>query len=531
MSYKAIWTENKKLNAVEKVKLKKDGLDIIDTIVNKYAKTGYDSIDADDMGLFKWAGVYEQKPKNGYFMLRVRMTSGIMRAEQAKVLAEIAEKYGRGIANITTRGSIQFHWLKIEDIPDVFRRLDACGLSSFEACGDCTRSIVGNPLAGIDKEELIDTSSLVREVNDFFLLNRDFSNLPRKYKISISGSVHNAAHAQINDIAFTPASKNIDGKEVLGFHIWLGGGLSSTPHLAKKLNIFAKPTEVLQITKAVCTIFRDNGYRERRTHARLKFLLDDWGVDKFRDKITEITGPLLESGIDKTVSWNAAYYYGIHPQKQQGKTFIGLNIPLGEIKAADLAELASIAETYGDKKLRTTLSQNIIISGIDDERVPSLIKKEIFKRLPITPKNFLGYTIACTGNEFCNLAIVNTKDTARQIANYLDEKIHLPVPVRIHITGCPNSCGQKHIADISLQGGRVKTENGVEDAFTVWAGGTLDGDGHFAEKLKDLTASSEIKFVLERILRFYQKNALENEKFTAFVNRIGILPLQDIAES
>ncbi|WP_196605377.1 nitrite/sulfite reductase [Pectinatus haikarae] len=529
MSYSAIWSENKNLNAVEKTKLKKDGLDIINEIIDKYSKTGYESIDPEDIGLFKWAGVYEQKPKNGYFMLRVRMTSGIMNAAQAKTLADIAEKYGRGIANITTRGSVQFHWIKIENIPDIFYKLKSCGMSSFEACGDCTRSIVGNPLTGIDREELIDTSSIVKEVNDFFLLNRDFSNLPRKYKISISGSIYNTAHAQINDISFTPAIKTVDGEDVLGFHVWLGGGLSSTPHLAKKLNIFARQSDVLKIAEAVCIIFRDNGYREKRIRARLKFLLDDWGVEKFESKIKELTGPLLKSGIDKTVSWNASYYYGIHPQKQKGKSFVGLNIPFGEITARDLAELASIADACGDQKLRTTLSQNIIISGIDDNAVPQLIKKNIFTRLPIMPKNFLGYTVACTGNEFCNLAIVETKNRARQVTSYLDKKIAMEIPVRIHFTGCPNSCGQKHIADISLQGGRIKTEDGIKDAFTLWAGGTLEGCGHFAEKIKDLTDADEVQFILEKMLLFYKKNSLPGENFTSFVNREGIDRLKNAA--
>ena len=257
MSYEAIWSKNPKLNEVEIIKLEKDGLDVIETIIEKYSKEGYSSITPEDMNRFKWAGVYEQKPREGYFMMSVRINSGIMNADQAEVLAGIARDYGRGIANVSTRGAIQFHWIEIENLPQIYERLQTCGLSSFEACGDCPRTIVGNPLAGIDKDELMDTTELVEQVNNFFLLNKDFSNLPRKFKISISSSINNAAHAQINDLAFTPAIKNIDGKEVIGFHVWVGGGLSASPHLAQRLDIFVKPEDVLKVAEGVCTIFRD----------------------------------------------------------------------------------------------------------------------------------------------------------------------------------------------------------------------------------------------------------------------------------
>ncbi len=235
MAYEAIWAaDTSKLNKMELVKLEKDGLDVIRTIIEKYAHEGYSSITPDDMNLFKWAGVYEQKPKDGHFMMRVRVPSGIMTTAQARAMADIARDYGRNLVDVTTRQAIQFHWLTVEQLPDIFNRLEKVGLYSYEACGDCPRTIVGNPLAGIDKDELFDTTALVNEVNDFFLLNRDFSNLPRKYKMSISSNIYNSGHAEIQCLAFTPASKVIDGQEVLGFHAWVGGGLSAKPHLAKK---------------------------------------------------------------------------------------------------------------------------------------------------------------------------------------------------------------------------------------------------------------------------------------------------------
>lgn len=522
MSYKAIWKNNEKLNEVEYIKLEKDGLDVIQTIIDKYSKEGYDSITPDDMNRFKWAGVYEQKPRNGYFMMRVRINSGLITHQQLTVLAKIAKEFGRGIANITTRGAIQFHWVQVENIPAIFVLLASCGLSSIEACGDCPRTIVGNPLTGVDKDELMDTTEIVQQINEFFVLNKDFSNLPRKFKISVSSSIHNAAHAQINDLAFTPAVKKIDGKTVVGFHVWAGGGLSAAPMLAQKLNIFVKPEEVLKVTKAACTIFRDYGYREKRTHARLKFLIKDWGIEKFQEKLLEYVDVIDECGDDKLNDWNASYYYGVHAQKQENKNYIGVNVPFGEVTAEELLQLASICKEYGDGTIRTALTQNLILTGIDDKDVSSLLELDIFKRLSPNPNVFLGYTVACTGREFCNLALVETKDRARKIIEYLNEKIELDTPIRIHLTGCPNSCGQKQIADISLQGAKIKTEEGTEDAFTLWVGGTLNGTGKFSESLDCRIKATEVHLVIEKIILYYKNNRNPGEQFHEFVNRVGI---------
>lgn len=527
MSYEAIWSKKENLNEVEYIKLKKDGLDVIQTIIEKYSKEGYASITPEDMNLFKWAGVYEQKPKNGYFMMRVRIISGIMDAKQAKIIAGIAKDFGRGGANITTRGAIQFHWIQVENIPVIFERLVSCGLSSFEACGDCPRTIVGNPLTGVDKDELMDTGKLVEEVNQFFLLNKDFSNLPRKFKISISSSIHNTAHAQINDLAFTPAIKEINGKSEVGFHVWVGGGLSAIPMLAKKLDVFVRPEEVLKVAKGACTIFRDYGYREKRGHARLKFLIDDWGIARFQEKLSEYTGDLESAGEDKLVDWNAAYYYGIHPQKQQDKYYIGMNVPFGEVRADELYNLAEIAEGYGDNKIRTTLTQNLILTGIEGEELTKVLESDIFQRLSPKPNRFLAHTVACTGKEFCNLALVETKERANEIISYLTDKIELDMPIRIHITGCPNSCGQKQIADISLQGAKVKTEGGFEDAFTVWIGGTLNAEGKFAENLNYRVKAEDAHLVLEKIICYYKENHRKKETFYNFVNRVGLEALKN----
>ncbi len=527
MSYEKNWVNNEKLNEVEHIKLRKDGLDVIETIINKYGVEGYDSISADDLNILKWAGVYEQKPRDGHFMLRVRITSGIATAEQIRVLVSIARDFGKSMANITVRGAIQFHWIKVENLPTIFERLKAVNLCSFEACGDCPRTVIGNALAGIDKDEIIDTRDLARELNDFFLLNRDFSNLPRKFKISISGSTKNSGNAQINDLAFTPAVKKIDGIEVVGFNIWVGGGLSSQPKLAKKLDLFVKPEEVLKVAEAVCTIFRDYGYREQRNHARLKFLIEDWGVDKFTQELLNMLGDIESAGTDKTTSWNGAYFYGINQQKQDGKYYIGFNVPLGDITSEELEEVAEISEKFGDGNIRTTLTQNMILSGLNLEDANVVVERNIFKKFKINDKNAMNYTISCIGNEFCNMAVVNTKKVAKEVAEYIDEKSIVETPIRIHYTGCPNACGQKQTADLSFQGQVLKNGDEKIEGFSLWAGGTLEGDGSFAQPLDIKVKSDSVKYVVESIYNFYNANKQDGENFNVFCNRVGIESLKE----
>ncbi|MFD2671932.1 nitrite/sulfite reductase [Marinicrinis sediminis] len=527
MAYEAIWTSTQKINDVEKQKLEKDGLDIIRTIIDDYSHQGYDAITPDDMNRFKWAGVYEQKPKDGHFMMRVRINSGVMTSDQARGLAGIAHAYGRDLVDVTTRQAIQFHWLTVENLPDIFHRLEQVGLYSFEACGDCPRTIVGNPLAGIDKDELIDTTDIVNEVNDFFLMNRDFSNLPRKYKMSISGNIYNTAHAEINDLAFTPAVKVLDGQEVIGFHVWVGGGLSAKPYLAQKLDLFVRPEDVLKVAIGVTTIFRDHGYREKRHRARLKFLIADWGPEKFQEKLIEQIGDMPTSGEDKTVGWNAAYFDGVHPQKQDGLSYVGLNIPVGRLDAQELEELARIADEFGDGTIRTTMSQNIIIPGVPSDKIDAMLKASIFERLTPNPNRFMSRTVSCTGNEFCNLAIVETKERANRVAQYLDEHIELEEPVRIHFVGCPNSCGQKHIADIGLQGALIKTEDGMVDAFDIAVGGTLGEGAKFNDRLKGKVKGDDIAAVLAQLIQYYKEQRQQDESFHSFVNRVGVSAFQE----
>ncbi|EJS52809.1 nitrite/sulfite reductase [Bacillus nitratireducens] len=527
MSYEKVWANNEKLNQTEKKKLEKDGLEIFNDIPY-YAENGFESIPKEEWDAFKWVGLYLQRPKEaGYFMMRVNIPSGIITNAQAEVLASIAKDYGRDVLDITTRQAIQFHWLEIGQIPDIFKRLARVGLSSAGACGDITRNITGNPLAGIDGNELFDTTSIVKEIYDYFQHNEEFSNLPRKFKMSISSNIYNSANAEINCVAFTPATKEINGEKKVGFHIKIGGGLSARPYLAEELDVFVLPEEVKGIAIAIATIFRDFGYREKRHLARLKFLVADWGAEKFKEKLIEYTGPLQSKGESALKGWNAGYFYGVQDQKQEGLKYVGFNVPVGRLHAEEMFEIARIAKQYGNGQIRTCNSQNFIIPNVPPENVAGLLSEPLFDAISANPKSFIGHAVSCTGIEYCNLALVETKERLRKIAEYLDTQIALDVPVRIHMVGCPNSCGQRQIADIGLQGVKMKTkEKGIVEAFEIYVGGTLLDGGAYNEKLKGKIDGEDLPDVLVSFLNYFQKNKLLAETFYDFVGRVGVEELQ-----
>ena len=523
-----VWAKNGTiLNNVELLKLKKDGLEVLKDI-ERYGQLGSSVITPDDIERLKWFGLYQQSPKaEGYFMMRIKLPGGVLTSTQLRVITGISKDYGRGILDITTRQALQFHWLRTQNLPDIFARLAAVGLSSAGAAGDCPRNILGHPLAGIDGDEVIDTSKLIQTVNQFFERNPDFSNLPRKFKISISGSRYNTGHAQINDVALTPASKEINGMTVVGFHIMVGGGLSRNPQLAQPIDAFILPEEVITVLAGVATIFRDHGYREKRTHARLKFLVADWGIRKFTVELLKLTGTLLTRGTDLTIDWNGGYFYGVHQQKQLGLNYIGLPAIGGRCTADDMMELANLAEQYGDGAIRTSNSQNLILANIADEKVAALLQESLLQRLIALEKSFSAYSVACVGKEFCPFGVAQTKAYIQPISHYLDQHIPLDQPVRIYLSGCPHSCAQPQIADIGLQGTVAKTTVPGVEAFEVWIGGSLVVNGVLGSKLQGHIAAEDLPLVLEEFIGLYAENKEPTETFTAFAKRIGLQDFQE----
>lgn len=530
MVYEKIWADNPALakNKMEKRKLEKDALKIFDDIPD-YAARGFESIPKEEWDVFKWAGLYLQRPKEaGYWMMRVVIPGGILTYDQQITLANIAKEYGRGVYDITTRQAIQFHWLTIEQVPDILNRLEQVGMTTAGACGDITRNIIGNALAGIDPDELFDTRDVLHDVFEYFRFNEDFSNLPRKYKMSISANIHNASNAEINCVSFNPATKYMDGKKEVGFHVKVGGGLSSVPMLAQELDLFILPEQTVEVAAAITTIFRDFGYREKRHRSRLKFLVADWGPEQFKEKVLEYTGPLPEKGESALKEWNAGYFYGIHKQKQKGLSYIGVNIPVGRLTPDEVIEFAEVAKKYGTGEIRNCNSQNLIIPNIGDENLEALKEEPIFERFPYEPNKFIGYSVSCTGIEYCNLALVETKNRMKTIAENLDKEINLDVPVRLHMVGCPNNCGQRAIADIGLQGIKMKNQDRkLVEAFELYVGGTLNAGGRFNEKLKGKVEAEQLYYVLKELILYFKVKKLPSESFLEFVDRIGKLELQE----
>jgi len=524
-----VWVKDyNELNDFEKLKLVKDGLDIVEKLP-EYKESGFKSIDPKERDLLKWAGVNVQKPRDaGYFLIRVKIPSGVMNSDQARVLATVAEDYGRGVLDLTTRQAFQFHWLTIETISRVMNILNKVQLHTIGSEGDCPRTIIGNPLAGIDPNETIDTREIVQQVFEYFQGNREFSNLPRKFKISISSNAYNTGHAQINDLAFTPAVKKDGNHDIFGFHVYVGGGLSAQAYLAPKLNLFVHPHEVLKISIAVATLFRDYGYRKNRRHARLKFLIADWGKAKFETELLKLTGPLETGGIDLTCGWNSGYFYGVHPQKQSGLNYVGLSIPLGRLSVEDLLEIAQCADKYGDGSIRTCLSKNLVLANIPTENIEALLAEKIIKRFTPNPKPFEGHTVSCTGKEFCNSALVETKEFALKLAQSLDQKVKLATPLRIHVNGCPNSCGQLQIADIGLRGTIGKLNGKNVEKFELSIGGTLGMNAGFATALQGAVPAEKVEEVLENFISFYINKRLPEELFHDFVSRLGSQAFQEL---
>ncbi|WP_298462044.1 nitrite/sulfite reductase [uncultured Mitsuokella sp.] len=511
-------------NRNEQWKQEKDGLDIFGEIEALSGKA-FSELDPGDVERLKWAGIYAQRPRDGHFLVRVKLPSGTLSAAQAEVLADLAHAYGRDEVQITIRQAVQIHNITLRDAVVIRRALAEAGLSSVEACGDVPRTILGNPLMGVDPEELLDTTPLVEETYRFFLGNRDFSNLPRKFKVSISANPHDAGFARINDLAFVPARRAGE----TGFHAYVGGGLSAEPYLAQKLPFFIRPEEVLPVARAVATLFRDEGYREKRNHCRLKYLVADLGIEAVAAKITAQTGTLEAGGEEITAPWQYGRFYGVHAQKQPGLSYVGVHLAKGHIEAADLRAFAGLAKTYGTGRLRTTNSQNLILLDIPAERLDALLAEELFARYPLQPGLFSGYASSCTGNAYCNFAPIETKDRLQQLTQALDAAFPAAdVPVRINLTGCFHSCAQPQIADIGLTGGRAKVDGEVTPVYTVQVGGSLGPDAAYAQPLAGRVADAKLFAALRALVAHYFAVREVGEAFHETVRRTPLADWQAV---
>ncbi|MGD2181850.1 ferredoxin--nitrite reductase [Lusitaniella coriacea] len=502
-------TEKKiKLNKIEKAKAAKDGLDIKDELEN-FSKIGWEAVDKTDLELrLKWFGIFYRPVTPGKFMLRLRIPSGIVNSQQMNVLAEIVQRYGDdGSADITTRQNIQLRGVRLEDIPEIFRKLKTSGLTSVQSGMDNVRNLTGSPVVGIDPDELVDTREIVQKLQDMITNNGEgnyaFSNLPRKFNIAVEGARDNSIHAEINDIAFVPAYK----EGVLGFNVLVGGYLSAQRCAeAVPMNSWVPANDdVVELSRAILTVYTQNGLteglRESRAKARLMWLIDKWGMDKFRTEIEREFGkPLATAAPKDEITQDKKDHLGIHSQKQEGYSYVGLHVPMGRLSAETMFELARLAEVYGESEIRLTVEQNAIIPHIANENVEAFLGEPLLEKFTINPSTLTRSVISCTGARYCNFAIIETKQRALKFAQELDEELDIPNRVRIHWTGCPNSCGQAQAGDIGLLGTKVRKDGKPVEGVRVYTGGKVGKDAKLGSLLEKGIACDDLKPLLRNLL-------------------------------
>jgi ferredoxin-nitrite reductase len=493
------------LNKFEKFKAEKDGLAVKDELEH-FAQIGWEAVDKTDLEQrLKWLGIFYRPVTPGKFMLRLRIPNGLLTTAKMQTLAEIVQRYGDdGSADITTRQNLQLRGIRLEDIPDIFQSLKSIGLTSVQSGMDNVRNITGSPVAGIDGDELIDTRELVRDVQNMITNNGEgnsaFTNLPRKFNIAIEGGRDNAVHAEINDIAFVPAYK----EEKLGFNVLVGGFFSAKRcEAAVPLNVWVAPTraEVVGLCRAILEVYRDHGLRANRQKARLMWLIDEWGIETFRSEVEKVYGsPLATAAAEDEIDWDKRDRIGIHKQLQPGYNYVGLHVPVGRLSAVEMFELARLAEVYGNGEVRLTVEQNVIIPYIADAHLEAFLSEPLLEQFSIEPSALTRSLVSCTGAKYCNFALVETKQRALTIAQSLDTELDLPHRVRIHWTGCPNSCGQPQVADIGLMGTKVRKDGKTVEGVDLYMGGKVGKDAQLGTCVRKGIPCDELNTVLKEIL-------------------------------
>jgi sulfite reductase (ferredoxin) len=509
--------------------------------VRKFAKEGRNSVLPEWANLyFKWWGVYTQGDGLGvtggvggegkateYFMMRIGLPNGILTSAQLRVIADLTKKYARNLADITTRQNIQLHWLTIGALVDVVDALTAVGLSPKGACGDVVRNVTGCPLAGLDHDELIDASPLAVEIAHHLTANPEFYNLPRKFKISVTGCPLWCSYPEINDLALTAIKRTgSDGKEEIGYTLRVGGGLSTEPHLAVRIPVFVKQDQALAVVHNTALIFREQlALRENRTRARIKYLFmrHGWTAESFQEALEAKLGYKLDpSPVSEDIIPDDVYrdHIGITPQKQSGLSAVGASVLNGRLYGDQLEKLAELAEQYGSGELRTTIMQNILIANVPNEKTSALVLELNTLGLQVDVSTFWRGAIACTGTEFCKLAIAETKGFSKWLVSEMEDRLPgFDQQIKLHVTGCTNSCGQHWIADIGLEGKKLKQDGKTVDAFYFCVGGAVGKYARTGRTLGYRAAAEDVPGAIERLLRGYLAVREPGEDLRAYFAR------------
>jgi sulfite reductase (ferredoxin) len=526
-----------KAQRVERLKRSKNAWDHFDEI-QQFAREGFDSIPPEWLGTyFRSWGVYTQGDgvgviggKNGegkampFFMVRIRIPNGLLRTGQVRTIARLAEQYGRGVADITVRQNIQLHWVAIETLPDVLQSLWNVGLTTTGACGDVARNITGCPLAGLDGDEIIDASPLALAIDCELGGNSEFYNLPRKFKISITGCRHWCSYPEINDIGLTASTRHRNGKPEVGFTLRIGGGLSTNPHLAVPLNAFIKPEQVTSVVRGVAEIFRASEVlRQSREKARLKFLFLEhgWTADTFLAELQQRIGFSLDPGEREEIPADIHRdHVGVHGQKQPGLVYVGASVLRGRITPQQLNLAADLADRYADGHIRNTVMQNLLIVNVRKESAALVAAELTAAGLPVQASPFARGTVSCTGSEFCKLALTETKSFARWLTTELEERLPaFEEQLKLHITGCPNSCGQHWIADIGIEGKKIKQNGRMVDAYYFCVGGSVGQFASIARPVGYRCSADTVPDAIERLLTGFQNLREDGENLRQFFNR------------
>lgn len=535
-----------KAQRMERLKRERNPWEIFDD-VRRFAREGRSSVVPEWAGAYlKWWGIYTQGDGVGavggkggeglaseYFMMRIAMPNGFLSSAQLRAIAAIAKQHGRNLADITTRQNIQLHWLTIESLPEIVDALDRIGLSPRGACGDVVRNVTGCPLAGIDAEEITDASPIAIEIARTLIGNDNFVNLPRKFKICATGCASWCCYPEINDIAFTAVRR---GDEV-GYAVRVGGGLSKEPHLAVKLNAFVPREHAVDVARVIAEIFRDQqGLRENRDRARLKYLFmrEGWTAERFLSEVEARLGYRFEPAPEEKLPPDGLRdHAGIHPQKQPGLSYVGASVLRGRITGEQLAAAAELAEKYGVNggELRATVMQNLIFVNIRSERARELVDELHKIGLRAEGTEFWRGTVACTGTEFCKLAISETKGFAKWLVEEMEGRLPgFDQELKINVTGCPNNCGQAWIADIGLEGKKAKYGGEVVDAFNFSLGGALGEHAGFARATGYRAPASEVPEAMERLLRGYLADRTDGENLRSWFARHDVDELKGLLE-
>jgi sulfite reductase beta subunit-like hemoprotein len=516
------WDLVLKRNNVERLKREKPPLTIVDEI-EELGQRNYLDISEEDMVRFQWYGLYHDKPKTGYMMMRIKVPSGILTPAQYRVIGELSRRFGRDYSEISTRQTVQLHWIQIKQLPEIFEALSGVGLTTRGGCGDAVRNITGCPVAGLDPEELFDCRPQLDEIVDYFLTNEEYLDLPRKHKITISTCAYQCNAPEINCIVFIGARQpGPDGGERLGFNVRVGGGLSSTPRIARDLGVFVEPRDALPTAKAILDVWREDlKYRISRTKARLKFLVDDYGAEGVRTAIEERLGKRLEDLVVVPTPKGHTDHLGVHPQKGDGLYYIGVPVFVGQVTGDQTVQIADLAESYGGD-IRLTRQQNFILTGVPASRLDEITARVREIGFSLEENHLRGASVACTGQPLCNFAVAETKPKLQEIVLRLEERFGREVEgLKLGVDGCPHSCAHHWVSDIGLQGttGRGAADAGKLEAYEIYLRGGLGENPAIGRAILRRVPAAEAPAHVERLVEGYLAERQDGESFQAFAIR------------